>query len=74
MSKETTMIRAATARYETVSRVLTRVRDILDDISPDLEKQAETYVMDKPNMTFEEIVTELVKECTFQLSIPDALA
>ena len=74
MSKGETMIRAATARYETVARVQARVRDILDNISPDLEKLAEACVTDKPNMTFEEVVTELVKECTFQLSISNALA
>lgn len=73
MSKEKP-IRAATARYETVARVLVRVRDILDDISPDLEKLAEACITDKPTITFEEVVTELIKECTFQLSIPDALA
>ncbi len=74
MSKETTTILATRARYEAVVRVLVRVRDILDDVSLDLETLAEICVTNKPNMTFEEVVTELVKECTFQLSVPDALA
>jgi len=74
MSKEKPMIRAETVRYEAVARVLTRVRDILDDLAPDLENMVETCLTNRPDMTFEEVVTEVVKECTFQLKVFDALA
>lgn len=74
MSKETPMIQAETVRYEAVARILSHVRDTLDDMSPVLEARVITCLMDRPDMPFEEVVTEVVKDCVNRQDILRGLA
>lgn len=74
MADEKKMIRATTVRYEAVARILSNIRDNLDELAPDLEVLVITHLANNPDATFEELVTLILQNRDTSRAIFDALA